>query len=389
MFCPKCGADNPTDAKYCQKCAFSLNEINKILDKSDKSNPIFESKQGKGNYPQKQEDYKDPQEQFKSHLTTLIPKKDTPQPRKEKKERIFSMGILIMLILIIVIVFLASQNGFPSNAPNPRKDVEPVLTAVPVPEMTTVALETTIPVTGATTSQQSYKIADVVVTFNTNPQYGFKMDYPSEWTYAREYSYKSYPAPLIRDAARLNLHGRDDRDLEWKGVYNFSSPDGKSHLFVYFDYLSESTSFWNPIDKWANNTIKSLAGSYCLDSIGYPTEQDCGLKTIYHRVLLSHDPVTILGSFEARKLVFSSLEDKNHAQYTLYLMHSGTIQGYNMTIPYHPELGVKVEGPVWDYGDGGQGCVIEFYTPADQVNTTSDIFNHMINSFEITSTKTS
>jgi hypothetical protein len=65
-------------------------------------------------------------------------------------------------------------------------------------------------------------------------------------------------------------------------------------------------------------------------------------------------------------------------------MHSGRMQGYNYTVPDHPEVAVIVDGPVWDYATGGQGYAIEFYSPADQIKDTSSIFSHMINSFEIT-----
>jgi hypothetical protein len=69
---------------------------------------------------------------------------------------------------------------------------------------------------------------------------------------------------------------------------------------------------------------------------------------------------------------------------TAYIMHIGKMQGYNFTVPGHTEVAVKVDGPVWDYGMDGQAYAIWLRTPKDQVNSTSDIFDHMIKSFEVT-----
>jgi hypothetical protein len=217
--------------------------------------------------------------------------------------------------------------------------------------------------TTVSTPSQTYKTVDLVITLpNIYPAYGFKMDYPSEWSYKQEHS------------------------KSWRAGYNFSSPDANSHVFIYVDDTSGTANYWYPINKWTDNVIKSLNYPYCLDNDAKPTacSSSANARDYHRRVLMSNDAVTIQGAFEARKLVFKSNDDPKYGQETLYVMHTGNMQGYNFTVPDHYEIGVKVDGPVWDYGVGGQGYIIDFYAPANQVDSTSEIFDHMIKSFKVT-----
>ncbi len=369
MFCPKCGKDNPPEGKYCSECAFPLHEIKKIRHSVDPSlntisEEMIDSTQGQEKTPektQKPEEKREPHVQFTSPVPPPAQKKDTPQPRKTKLTTIFLVGVIIICI-IIIIVFFVSQTGFPTYTPNTGKNAEPVLTTVPIPEMTTVVPGTTLPqITVVPTPSQNFTTAELVVSLNTKPEYGFKMDYPSEWTYNREHT------------------------KGWNAGYRFSDNNSKYYVFVGVADMSGSGSYWYSIDKWANNTIKSNTETYCLEGDGDPTRVcAANVKTFYHPVLVSNDPVNIPGTFEARKLVFESIDDRNYGQRTIYIMHSGIMQGYNFTVPNHPEVAVMVDGPVWDYGIGGQGYAIEFYSPTDQMNNTSKIFSHMIKSFETT-----
>ena len=262
--------------------------------------------------------------------------------------------VLLFILLVAVIIAAGCVGGNKETVSTPAQTPTPTV----IPQITTIQQMTV-----ASKPTQNYKTADLVISLNTNPTYGFKMDYPTEWTFERKHT------------------------SNWKAGYNFSSPDGKSYAFVYVDDTSGSAFYWYSINKWANNSIKSYTQSYCLDGVGNPMVWDYCQQpqtTLYHPVLMSNDPVIIPGSFEARKLVFTSYDDRYYGQRTVYIMHSGRMQGYNFTIPDHTEVAVKVDGPVWDYGIGGQGYSIEFYSPADQMKNTSDIFNHMINSFEAT-----
>ena len=99
---------------------------------------------------------------------------------------------------------------------------------------------------------------------------------------------------------------------------------------------------------------------------------------------MSNDPVTIQGAFEARRLVFKSSDDRAFGEETVYVLHAGNMEGYNFTVPDHYEVGVRAAGPLWDYGIGGQGYLIDFYSPSDKVEATREIFSHMIDSFQVT-----
>ena len=264
-----------------------------------------------------------------------------------------SMRYLIFVVLLMAVILTAGCVSENKNTLVTPTQSTPSVNAsgTTIPQMTVVS-----------EPAQNYKTADLGLTLNTKPAYGFKMDYPAEWKYEQMHS------------------------SNWKGSYKFSSPDYESEVWFHVSDQSGSGNYFYPINTWANNTIKSMKESYCRDGAGNIMQGECSpsQKTYYHRVLVSNDPVIIKGSFEARKLVFTSYDDENYGRDTLYIMHSGQMQGYNFTIPDHPEVAVKVDGPAWDYGIGGQAYVIEFYSPANRVNSTTDIFNHMINTFEIT-----
>jgi len=280
--------------------------------------------------------------------------------------------IFVMVILGIIVVGGCVQQN--SNSP----PVPPPQQTAPSP---VVSVETIIPqVTVVTPPAPQYKTADLVLESGTEPATGFKMDYPLSWKYGKEHL--SWPSR----ASPVNEVSGQDPIRYWKAVYNFSSPDKRLYAHVYFDEVTGTGDYFYPINAWADGVIREMTLPYCLDGAGNPLGGNyCSdARKFFHPVLISNDPVTINGSFEARKLVFTSYDDENYGQYTLYLMHSGQMQGYNFTIPDHPEVAVKVYGPAWDYGTGGQAYAIDFHASANQVNATADIFSHLINSFEIT-----
>jgi len=267
--------------------------------------------------------------------------------------------LLLIIVLVAGIITAGCVGGNKETGGTPTQTTAPTV----IPPVTTISQMTVV-----STPSQTYKNADIVIELNKYPANGFKIDYPSEWTYNRLASkYDKARYIFLRNGESM-LHP-------------------KSYVVVGADDLSGSGFYWYSLDKWANNSIKYFTESYCLDGAGNPMDWDYCQQpqiTLYHPVLISNDPVIIPGTFEARKLVFRSYDDRYYGQRTVYIMHSGRMQGYNFTIPDHTEVAVKVDGPVWDYGIGGQGYSIEFYSTTDQINNTSGIFDHMMNSFEIT-----
>jgi|WetSurMetagenome_2_1015567.scaffolds.fasta_scaffold06466_2 hypothetical protein len=274
------------------------------------------------------------------------------------------MKRLFFFILLVSVVIAAGCVGGSRPAA-----ATPPPTTVPV---TAEAVVTTAPVTSVPTPfVQTYKTADLGLTLNTLPAYGFRMDYPSEWTYQQE-------------------HTRD-----WKAGFNFSSPDQTSNVYVYLDDGAGNGYYFYPLDlptenqkkTWAGTVITKMTQCYTNDGAGNP--MDCAPTTrssaYYHRRVLSNDPVLLPANLPARKLVFApDAKDTSTNWNTVYLMHVGNMQGYNFTVPDHYEIGVKVNGPVWDYGMGGQGFAIWQSTPQGQVKSDKGIYDHMVASFEVT-----
>ena len=284
------------------------------------------------------------------------------------------IGIFFSVLLICVTLFYVIQTGS-TNSQNVPATSGNQTYSTPTPM---VISETTI----QQKSGQSviYSTSDLVTGPGSKAS-RFKMDYPSEWTYIREQVSPSPLSSLIKNGSAF-ISATDDTKI-WDTIFNFSSPDGKSHVYVYFHDYSGSIAYWYPIDSWANATITGLTKTYCVDDAGNPIHQErCSVnqETIYNRVLISNDPVSIKGSLAARKLVFKSTDDKNNGQYTLYLIHSGSIQGYRNIVPGRI---VETDGIVWDRGIGGYIYAVEFFFPENQLNSTTDILNHMVNSFEI------
>jgi len=249
---------------------------------------------------------------------------------------------------------------------------------------------TTPQATAAPVPSPTYRRAEFSM-LNADPAYGFTMDYPPDWT------------------------GGQVTTNTWGGLYRFSSPDKRSGADVYIDdtggapgtltlyrypldvQMSDnagSGTHMYPLDTpteksqvvWTENIIKGLTAKYCLDGAGKPVT--CGSSTsgssYLYRRLISNDPVTLSGYVTARKLVFAPDErDTQGWMSTYYLLHAGTIQGYNFTVPGHYEVGKKVQGPVWDYGMGGHEYAIVMYT--DKGNASNELFNRMINSFQVIS----
>ena len=294
------------------------------------------------------------------------------------KKDIAYIVIAFCVLIIMAIVIKPAITGKSANNDISVSSTPPVQITVPTVITPVVLIPTALP-----TPSQNYKTADLVIALNTNPAYGFKMDYPSKWSYTKE---KSNPPYGIKMQSPSDWSSAE-KDINWKTGYRFSSPDGKSYVYVLIDSLEGSALYLYPLDIWTNNTIAYMTESYCHDKDKNPTSECSEAKgrDILHRVLISNEPVLVSGNVPARKLVFTSFEDEDAGWNTIYLMHAGPIQGYNFTVPDYYDVGKKVDGPVWDFGMGGSCYLIDFYTPTNQVNATSDIFNHMIDSFEITS----
>ena len=287
-------------------------------------------------------------------------------PAMKRTSIIFAM----VIVGIIVTGGCVQQNPVSQPFPSPQQNTPPTV----VPTGTVIPQTTTV-----TAPEPEYKTADLVAGSGTTAGNEFRMDYPSPWTYGKErISWPSRASPV------KEVTGPDSIRY-WRAVYNFSSPDKLLYAHVYFDEVSGTGDYFYNMHTWADRVIRVKTLSYCLDGAGNPLDDDsCSdARVFFSPVVVSNDPVTLKGSFEARKLVFTSYDDKNYGWYTLYLMHSGHMQGYNFTIPDHPEVAEKVNGPAWDFGTGGQAYAVDFHAPADQVNTSADIFSHMINSFEI------
>lgn len=258
-----------------------------------------------------------------------------------------------MLIFLVIGMILMSgctrlpveTTNLPVTGPTPVPSAAPNLTKVLKPS-------------------QNYSQVTLVIKPETRPAtsaFGFSMDYPVGWNYSQAHV--------------------DD----WMAGYNFSSPDGRSLVFVYMASESRSAEHLDPLNTWANTTIRDLVQSYCHDGAGNRiacTSTEPG-SAYHHPVLVSNDRVTIPGSTEARRLVFTSYDDPAYGKRTVYLMYAGKMTGYKFTVPGHYEVATKVTGQDWDYGMGGLRYMIIQYAPGSQVNATSAIFRHMIQSFKV------
>lgn len=273
--------------------------------------------------------------------------------------------IFPVLLVVIILVFAGCTNDNKNN---------PVTSSPTSSQPLTNALTTTAQLSVPSPPSETYKNADLVLTLNTQPVYGFKIDYPSQWTYKKE-------------------HTRD-----YNAGYNFSSPDESSYVFVGFANGAGSGNYFYPLstitettlDKtsWENNVIKSMIVSpYCHDSDGNPSECTSvqPASSYYRWRLISNESVLISGTIHARKIVFAPdmRDTSTHQVITVYILHVGTMQGYNFTVPDHFELARQVPGDVWDYGTGGLAYSITIVAPAKK-DSESDVYNHMIKSFEVT-----
>ncbi len=281
-------------------------------------------------------------------------------------------GIFALVILgMIMCGGCLNQNSNPPPVPSTPQTTPP----------TVVPTETTVPpVTVETTTVPAYKTANVVFESDTKPAPGFTMEYPSPWSFGpMRLSWPSRASPV------KEVSGQDSIRY-WRGAYTFSAPDKRSYAHVYFDDVTGTGDYFYSLRSWADGVIRDRTRPYCLDGAGNPLDVNyCSdARIFFNPEVISNDPVTINGSFEARRLVFTSPGDENYGMYTVYLMHTGTMQGYNFTVPDHPEVAVEVYGPAWDFGRGGQAYAVDFHAPSGQVNITADAFSHMIDTFTIT-----
>lgn len=272
---------------------------------------------------------------------------------------------VLILVIILVSAGCASTNKNTSATPPPLVTPQPTDTV-------TAAVQTTVP----PAPSQMYKKADLALSLNARPVYGFTMDYPSNWTYKREHT-------------RTFTTG-----------YNFTSPDERSFVFVGFSNGAGSGDYYYPLygisetalDKtsWENNIIKAVTVSaYCNDGRGFPTDCVSSMPSsaYYYMRLISNGTVILNGNVRARKIVFApDIRDVSTSWWeTAYIMHVGQMQGYNFTVPGHFEVARPVSGTAWDYGMGGSAYLISMVTPSEK-DSELPIYDHMIQSFETTIT---
>jgi len=272
-----------------------------------------------------------------------------------------------VIALVIILVSAGCVNANKNTSVTP-----PPLVIPPPADTVTPAVQTTVP----PSPTQIYKNADLALSLNARPVYGFKMDYPSDWTYKREHT-------------RTFTTG-----------YNFSSPDERSFVFIGFSNGAGSGDYYYPLygvsetalDKtsWENNIIKGMTVSaYCNDGRGFPTSCASTLPSsaYYYMKLISNGTVILNGNIRARKIVFAP-DVRDVSTYwwqTDYIMHVGQMQGYNFTVPGHFEVAKPVSGDAWDYGMGGSAYLISMVSPS-QKDSESPLYDNMIKSFEVTIT---
>jgi hypothetical protein len=292
------------------------------------------------------------------------------------------IGILVIAagIYFVGLPLISGSNGTVSNLQQSTILSSPTLTQLPITISTkttstpTSAHATTEQTTALSTPTQTYKNADLTLSLNTRPVYGFSMDYPSDWTYKREHT-KTFTTG-----------------------YNFSSPDERSFVFVGMSNGAGSGDYFYPLydgsetalDKtsWENNIIKGMTVSaYCNDGRGIPASCVSSLPSsaYYYMRLLNKETIILAGDVKARKIVFApDIRDVSTYWWeTDYIMQVGEMQGYNFTVPGHFEVAKTVSGDVWDYGMGGTAYLISIVTPSKK-ESGSPIYDHMIKSFEVT-----
>jgi hypothetical protein len=354
-YCTSCGKEVSSEKKFCEYCGTSVGQpaAGPAAPVAPEA-PVF---------------------------AAAVPAKPSGGPQRTK----IIAGIIGVLVIAAGIWFvglplISGPKGAGTDLPQSTVLPGPSLTRLPAtisqnatpPPVSSPA--TTAPPAVPTPPVQEYKNVDLVLALNTQPAYGFTMDYPAEWTYKREHT-------------RYSNAG-----------YNFSSPDNRSYVYVgiangagagaYFYPLHGNTD--NPLDKtsWEYNVIKGMTVSpYCHDGGGGPTDCPSSLPaSVYnHFRVISNETVILSGNVMARKIVFApDRKDPNLNWWnTVYLMHVGPMQGYNFTVPDHFEVAKKVSGTVWDYGMGGLAYSIEIVTPTKK-DSESPVYDHMIQSFAVT-----
>src|SRR4030042_6102975 len=219
-----------------------------------------------------------------------------------------SIIFAVVIMGIIVIGGCVQQNPVSPPVPSPQQTPPTVVpTGTPVTQTTTV----TAPV-------PEYKTADLDAGYGATPAHGFTMDYPSSWTYAKvRLSWPSRASPV------QEIKGQD-RVRYWRTVYNFSSPDKRLYAHVYFDDVTGTGDYFYNMRTWADGVIREKTLSYCVDGAGNPLDDNScsGARVFYSPVLVSNDPVTLQGSFEARNLVFTSYDDENSGWVNLYMLQT-------------------------------------------------------------------
>lgn len=274
------------------------------------------------------------------------------------------------LSLLVLIILLASAGCFNMNTTS--STAPPPIVTHPLTETFATTVQAAVP----STPSHMYKNADLALSLNSRPVYGFRMDYPSDWTYRREHT-------------KIFNTG-----------YNFSSPDRRSFVFVGFSNGAGSGEYYYPLygisetalekTSWENNIIKGMiVSAYCNDGRGFPAACVSSLPSsaYYYMRLISNDTVFLTGNIKARKIAFApDIRDISTFWWeTDYIMHVGKMQGYNFTEPQHFEVARPVSGDVWDYGMGGSAYLISIVTPTRK-DSESPLYDHMIKSFEVTIT---
>ena len=139
-----------------------------------------------------------------------------------------SMKYLLFILALMAVVITAGCIG---GNTSPQPLTSPLTT---IDQTTPLAPRST----ALPAESPAYKNADLVLTLNTQPTYGFKMDYPSEWTYKKE-------------------HTRD-----YYAGYNFSSPDERSYVFVGFANGAGSGDYFYPLSTTTETSLDKTSWEY-------------------------------------------------------------------------------------------------------------------------------
>jgi hypothetical protein len=261
---------------------------------------------------------------------------------------------IILMVSLAVIVGCTETEG--TKALNSTESPASEVSSAVVATSSTILPVTLVPTT-TPEKQLIYKTASEELMLPNANGYGFKIDYPSNWSFKQEHT-----------------HGG------WDAGYNISSPDEKSYMWIGITSSAGSGDYYYPLYVLTPNALEHKTWeSNIIEGYIIPSS----IPPDYSR-LISNTSITLSGGVQARKIVFGPYKDFTAYRYwdTYYIMHTKNMQGYNFTVPNHFEVATQVTGDVWDYGMGGFGYMIFIHTPRKD-DLDSPIYEHMIQSFKI------